>query len=74
VVTKLNKWIKAPTKKQVILFTLIWLFGVLLLVFSVTGNFKENIIQKENIAILFLIILSFSKLFQVYKNYFKHSK
>ncbi len=51
-VATLNKWIKTPTKKQVILFTSFWLLGVLLLVLSVTDNFQASIIQKKILRFL----------------------
>ena len=68
---KKNNWINNPSRKQIILFTLVYLIAVLLLVLSMTNLFTESIIQKKYIMIFFLIISSTLATIKVHLNYWK---
>jgi hypothetical protein len=64
-----SNWIKNPTKKQIILVTIVWLVGVLLLVISMTDFFN-----KKYILFYFLILGTSYIIFKIYFNYFKNKK
>ena len=69
--SKKNNWINNPSRKQMILFTLVYFIAILLLVLSMTNLFTESIIQKKYIMIYFLIIGSTLATIKVHQNYRK---
>ena len=69
--TKKNNWINNPSRKQLLLFTLVYFIAILLLVLSMTNLFTESIIQKKYIMIYFLIIGSTLAIIKVHHNYWK---
>jgi hypothetical protein len=69
-----SNWIKNPTKKQMILVTIVWFVGVLLLVISMTDFFNTSIFNKKYILIYFLILGTSYIVYKIYFSYFKNKK
>ena len=61
-----------PTKKTLILFTLGWVIGTVLLIYATTDFFKESIFQRKYLGLDFLFIGSTFKVGKLYHNYFKN--
>jgi len=53
-----RNWINNPTKKQLILFTAIWVAGIFLLTIAITDMFRESFFQKRSLMIYILMIIS----------------
>ena len=68
--TKRN-YIKNPSKKNLTLFTLLWLLGIVLLTLSTTDLFSESFFQKKYFMIYFLMIGSTLAIVKVHTNYRK---
>ena len=68
---KKKNWINNPSRKQMILFSLVYFTGIVLLVLSMTNIFTESIIQRKYIIIYFLIIGSTIAAIKVHYNYWK---
>ena len=69
--TKRN-YINNPSKKNMILFTLLWLLGIILLTLSTTDFFSESFFQKKYLMIYFLMIGSTLTTAKLYINYWKN--
>lgn len=69
--TKRN-YIKNPSKKNLILFTLLWLISILLLTLSMTDFFVERFFQKKYFMLYFLMIGSTLSTAKVFINYRKN--
>ena len=69
--TEKNNWIKNPTKRQIVLFTTLWLVGMFLLIISMTDLFNESIFQKKYLIVYFLIFGATSATFILHFNYWK---
>jgi hypothetical protein len=69
--TKRN-YIKNPSKKNLILFTLLWLISILLLTLIMTDVFVERFFQKKYLTLYFLIIGSTLSTAKVFINYRKN--
>lgn len=67
-----RNFIKNPSKKNLILFTLFWLVGILLLTLSTTDLFTESFFQKKHIVIYFLMIASTITIVKVYFKYWNN--
>jgi hypothetical protein len=69
--TKRN-YIKNPSKKNLILFTLLWLLGILLMTLSMTDLFAERFFQKKYFLLYILMIGSTLSTAKVFINYRKN--
>jgi hypothetical protein len=69
-----SDWTKRPTKKQIIVITVLWLVSVLLLVIAITDFFHTSILSKKDIFSYFLILWVSYTVFKIYLNYFKNKK
>ena len=67
-----RNFIKNPSKKNLILFTLLWFLGITLLILSTTDLFIENFLQKRYIMIYFLMIGSTIATVKLYMNYWRN--
>jgi hypothetical protein len=67
-----RNFIKNPTIKNLILFTLLWFVGILLLTLSTTDLFTESFFQKKYVIIYFLMIGSTIATGKLYFNYWKN--
>lgn len=67
----LAKWFLTPTKKQVIILTVIWLLSVFIIIFASTNNFSETPFQKKYYFSNILLALSFISITWVINNYLK---
>lgn len=65
----MNDWMKNPSRKQMILFTLLYFAGILLLVLSMTDLFTESLFQGKYLLLYFLIIGSTLATFKIHLNY-----
>ncbi len=63
-----------PTKKHLIIFTILWVIVNGLLVLSSIDIFTKNLFQKKTLIIGFLMIWSTVKLIQLYRNYWDNKK
>ena len=71
---KKRNLINNPTKKNLIIFTIIWALGIILLILSMSNLLTENIFKGKYVMIYFLIIASTLPVFKMYNNYFKNKK
>ena len=69
---KKANWIKNPSKKNLILFTILWVLGITLLILSMSNFLTENIIQKRYVTLYFLIIVSSLTVFKLHINFWKN--
>lgn len=67
-----RNFIKNPSKKDLILFTSLWLLGIILLTLSTTDLFTESFFQKKHVIIYFLMIGSTVTIGKLYFNYWKN--
>jgi len=67
--TKKNNWFKNPSHKQIILSTLLYFTGILLLILSMTDLFTESIFQGKYSLIYFLILGSTLTTLKIHLNY-----
>jgi len=71
-VDKQNRnWATHPTKKNLIIFVIIWAASNGLLVLSTTDLFTESFFKKKYILIYAMMIMSTVGLFKVLSNYFR---
>lgn len=69
---KKTDWINNPTRKQLILFTVLWILGNTLLILSISDLFTESVFQRKYIMIYLLIFGSTLATFNLYRNFLKH--
>lgn len=69
-----NNFIQHPTRKNLFVFTSLWLLGTSLLVLSMTDLFTESFFQKGYSGIYLILISSTTFLSKLYINYWKTSK
>lgn len=60
---------KNPTKPQMILITVLWFIGVLLLVLATTDLFRESILQQKYMLTNLLIVGSTGTFYMSLRNY-----
>jgi hypothetical protein len=69
---ELNKkanWVQNPTRKNVILYTIVASIGSLLMLLSITDFFSENPFQKKNITMFMLLMPSIWGWINIVRNY-----
>ncbi len=64
-----TNWMNNPTRKQLILFTTLWILGITLLLLSMTDLFTESFFQKKNIIVYLLMIGSTLATFKLFRNF-----
>ena len=69
-----RSFITNPSKKKLILFTFLWLLGIILVMLSTTNLFTESFFQRKYIMIYFLIIGSTITIGMLYINYLKNKR
>lgn len=67
-----RNFIKNPSIKNLILFTLFWFVGIILLILSTTDLFTESFFQKKYVMIYFLMTGSTITIGKLYFNYWKN--
>lgn len=70
--TTKSNWVSNPTKRQIILMTLIWLTGIILMILVMTNFFTESAFKSKNLILFFLIILATKTEIKVIRNFFKN--
>ena len=71
--TKTN-FITHPKVKHLLLFTGIWLLGIVLSTLAMTDLFTESFFQKNYIMSYFMMLLSITAIAKLYRNYWKNKK
>jgi hypothetical protein len=61
-----------PTKKTLILFTLIWVIGTGLIIYAISDSFGESFFQKKYGLLYLMLIGSTFTVAKLYYNYFKN--
>jgi hypothetical protein len=69
--TTKRDFINHPSKKTLILFTLLWFIGTVLLILSTTDVFSNSFFQKKYMMLYFLMICSTIMVIKLYLNYWK---
>ena len=64
-----TNWMSNPTKKQLILFTLIWFIGIFLITISIADLFRESFFKNSNPITYVLIIMSTITIAKLYRNF-----
>ena len=64
-------WFERPSKKQLIILIIIWLFGITLSILAVTDLFSQNFFQKGSLIIYVLMIGATLSIVKVWANYKK---
>lgn len=67
-------WLSQPSKKQTIMVTLLWAFGILCSLLAETNFFTENLFQSKNSVLNSLHIAATIITITVIKNYFANMK
>ena len=65
-------WLDAPTTLQVIMISVAWVVGVVLLLAAATDFFSENLKNQQLLVVGPLSIMSFVTVIKVLTNYFKN--
>jgi len=66
-----TNWMKNPSRKQLILFTALWILANTLLILSMTDLLTESVFQGKYIMIYLLMIGSSLATFNLYRNFLK---
>lgn len=64
-------WFKCPSKKQLIILFMIWLFGITLSTMAITDLFSQNFFQKGSLMMYFMMIGATVSIIKVWANYKK---
>ncbi len=64
-----RNWVKTPKRKELVGIMGLWFFGTLLSMAAATDLFRESLIQRKNLVIFFLIIITFGIVVRMYNNY-----
>jgi len=68
------KWYANPTKKQVVLFTILWFVAILLLIVGTTSAFTESFFNRKYTVIYILLIGATLSTARLIRNYFRNKK
>ncbi|WP_207431201.1 hypothetical protein [Sabulibacter ruber] len=66
-----RNWLYRPTKKHVLLITIVWLMAMGLMILAMTQVFEQRIISRSNAGFLFLMFTSSLVVVGVYLNYLR---
>jgi hypothetical protein len=66
-------WISKPTKRHILLVSLLWFSGILLSILAMTDLFNENPLQRKNTLMLILQIGATLTYIKILRNYFQQS-
>jgi uncharacterized membrane protein len=72
--SKKAKWLTNPTKKQVILVSLLWVTGLLLVLLATSDFFTENPFILQNLILFVIASLSVITLITMFVNYSKNKR
>lgn len=72
--SKNTDFINNPTKKNLILFTVLYTISLSLLILSITEVFTVSLWKDSNLSLTIMMLLSTYYLFRLYLNYFKNRK
>mgnify|MGYP001440439919 CR=1 FL=1 len=67
-------WIKNPSKKQLILFTILSTFGIVLTIAVITDLFTENPLKRKNLMLFLLGVGSMIATLKLHLAYWKKSR
>ena len=65
------KWFKSPSRMHLIVATLIWVAGVIILIIEKTNSFKKSFFKIEYLFVYFIIVFSLSLIINMFRNYSK---
>lgn len=68
-----GNWFHRPTKRQVTIFTLVWLMGVTCLVIAMTGFFSKGLLQRKYFINYFMILFSLISVLRCWNQYWKQN-
>jgi len=72
--TKAINWYQNPTKKTLVIFSLLWLISNVFLILALTDLFTESPLKGKNIIMIILMIGSTFSVSQLYIRYYKKNK
>ncbi len=72
--TKAINWCQNPTKKILVIFSLLWLISNALLVLALTDLFTESPLKGKNIIMIIVMIGSMFSVAQLYIRNYKKDK
>ncbi len=61
-----------PSKKILIIATLVWMLAMTLLVVSMTDVFTQSFFQNKYTVLYLIMFAAFLQMLRLYKNYFKN--
>jgi hypothetical protein len=64
-------WFERPSKKQLIILIIIWLFGITLSILAITDLFSQNFFQKGSLIMYFMMIGATISVMKAWANYKK---
>ena len=67
----MTSWFECPSKKQLIILIIIWLFGITLSILAISDLFSQNFFQKGSLIMYFLMIGATLSIIRVWSNYKK---
>ena len=69
-----SNWMNNPSKNQVIIYTVIWFVGLVLLTLSLTDLFTESMFQGKNMLVNMLLFGATGATIKLYYSYWKNKK
>ncbi len=63
---------ETPTKKTLLYFTVVYLFGMTCLVLAKTDLFTQNFFEDRSPILYLLVLISTIHIAQVYRNYYRN--
>lgn len=64
-------WFERPSKKQLIILIIIWLFGITLSILAITNLFSQNFFQKGSLIMYLMMIGATISVMKAWANYKK---
>lgn len=71
---KFSAMFSMPTKKQAIIFTTIWIVGIILLIIAMTNFFSESFLQRKYFILYFLFFSSSLSVLRLWSLFWKNNR
>lgn len=69
-----SHWFIRPSKKHLVIFTVIWFICVLIILLDMTDLFTQSFVNRSHLFTYFVLLFFASFFIKVYSNYFKNKR
>lgn len=69
-----SNWIKTPTKKHLIIITVVWFIAVITIVLGRTNMFSKTFLDIKYLITYYVLLYSAFIVLKAYRNYFKNNR